>query len=553
MSSANQPKAGVRRPAAQANRGNGRPRRNVTNNNNPNRARRVTRPPRGGTRVSTPWFTAASGTIHSDSPPGSLFQCILHPSNFQDTPYSRFCSDYLLRREDRVEVQLRCTTATTTGARIGFVVVTDPNWQNATPTRQLVLSLIANGNGSEYTVTQTTTQQRNFRVRTTTRMLSNSVATGNTTGISSGTVIFYLLDAPVAITGSGVLQWDLMLRLDMTLFSPCASFGDFSQGDIVPGPHTDAGFQIVLSAGASDDPMTENTWINSHTGDAWLAGGFYFRVPGTRPSQLLNGDPNNDVSVAITGNVQTYAIYTCSVAVYGETNQKHPHPIKYWVSWHEPTNNLLQFVGFDSNHLSSARQMALKQEGGIGSDIQLCLFYDRKPMPKWKEVFKIMLWNAITVALTGVSNSVDTIYTISFNLLETTKYSKPYYNTADDYEIVDPQNGLSDTLARSARLAEVDAGFPPAASCASSRSSVGSRRSSISCQWHETCAPAPLPSATCCLSCQPSSSKSPTSEMTLQDLERELEECYTRLMPPQPACSLGRTTSDLPSGRCTKL
>lgn len=466
------------------------------------------------TTYNTPWFLAASGEIPSTADSGPLYQMQLHPTNFPDTPYARVCSDYLMRVERRVQVQLRCTTATTTGTRLGMVVINDPTWYNQEPTRDVVLSLIGNKMGSEYTVTSTTTQQRNFTVKTTTTRLSNAPAQTNQTGVSTGVIVLYCLDPPVAITGQGHLRWDLMLKLDLELITPCAGFGDFVSGGSQPGPGpspgptpqpTDGTFSIQLQAEDIDEVIEHGVWLNDHQADAPLAGGWYLRLPGQRPSYALQTP-----RIGITGNPYSYAVYTCNVVAYGENNKEEGHPIKYWVLWRDTLSSVNQFVGFMSSDYAYALNMANCVEGAIPSGHQLCIKYSTQhaDVVKWKDVFKVAVSNATRLETASAMNDTKaTLYTITFSLVKKSKWSKLIYPSGSLIE--NPENGLTwQTASRSAPITaaidsvdspdgsiddeedeqqvsdfddEPDAGFHLAARYASSHHSDGSRQRNFSC------------------------------------------------------------------------
>lgn len=527
----------VRQPSNTAAVGRGR--RNVTsnNNNNNNRQRARTRGPRrqgavrqqarwqnprargrtvttpsSSTYYNTPWFLAASGEIPSNAEAGPLYQMQLHPTNFPDTPYARVCSDYLMRVERRVEVQLRCTTATTTGTRLGMVVINDPTWYNQEPTREIVLSLIGNRMGSEYTVTSSTTQQRNFTVKTTTARLSNAPAQSNQTGVSTGVVVLYCLDPPIAITGEGHLRWDLMLRFNLELITPCAGFGNFVTGGSTPSPGptppsptpqpSQGTFSLLLQADDIDLVIEAGVWLNDHQADAPLNGGWYLRLPSTRPSNVLTSP-----RIALVGNPYSYAVYTCNVVAYGQNNRKEGHPIKYWVLWRDTLSSVNQFVGFMSSDYAYALNMANCVEGAIPGGHQLCVRYateDARTVT-WKDLFKVASTDAVRLNTAGrLDDNVGTVYTITFNLVKTSKWSKLIYPTGE--ELQNPQNGLTANVravllddtdgwseaedevhnAESEDVDEVDAGFHLAASYASSHHSDGSRQRSISCHTSAT-------------------------------------------------------------------
>lgn len=392
-------------------------------------------------------------------------------------------------------------------------------------TREIMLSLIANRMGSEYTVTSSTTQQRNFRVPTTTRTLSNSTSnTNNQIGYSSGIVCLYLLDSPVALTGTGALKWDLMIRFDLTLIGPCSGFLDFAtSGGSGPDPGPTPGptptptssFTITMLASHADDIMTDGVWLNNHSGDSWLAGGYYLRFPDTRPSQVV-ADAQDGRDIVITGNPQCFAVYRCSVVAQGMTNDQIEYPIVWWATWHDVASKVIQVVGFKSSDKNYAQSQVRKEEGAIPHGHQLCLCYTTQQAAalRWKDVFKITLWDAFSYATNSLTNDLDTNYQITFTLVYTTKYTTPVYPNTNRV-LANPTEGLGDTEASGFTLRQMiddftdslelddcpepasevaegisqtptndepDAGFLLAANCASSHSSDGSKQRSFSCQ-----------------------------------------------------------------------
>lgn len=508
--------------------GRSNPRRNVTtsnNNNNQSRRRQQRRPqgrrvtrPAPVTNFTTPWFVAASGSITPRSPAGVLMQAQMHPASFPETPYSRACHDFTQRVERRIQLQLRCTTATTTGCRIACVVINDPTWNDQEPTYDLVQSMVANGRGCEFTVTGTQTFQRNFHVETTTRLLSNAMSAGNTTGISCGVVVVYLLSPPIALAGDGAFNWSLQMQVVLDLHGPTAGFMEFAQsGNITPSPAVTS-WSLVLTKDAAAQAIHSNWW-NSHSGSAWLAGGCYIRFPSTQPT-------TEDV-VTITGTPCLFAVYQCNAATRGwMNNDSKVDVVAYIVTWEEPSSSVQQWVGFRPGDLKYAQAQAVGHTGAIPHGKEMCARYQTLNNVKWSDIFALP---ATQGGLTHTWGNEDRVV-ISFTLVYSCKYTKPVYgsdrtvmNMAQWAEAQAALQGVVSALAASEPSTvepvydpdddtccssedeiptvetpafspedEADLGFRLAASCASSRSSDGSRQRRFSFGCEADLGPSPM-------------------------------------------------------------
>lgn len=450
-------------------------------------------------------------------------QAQMHPASFPETPYSRACHDFTQRVERKIQLQLRCTTATTTGCRIACVVINDPTWNDQEPTYELVQSMVANGRGCEFTVTGTQTFQRNFHVETTTRLLSNAMSGGNTTGISCGVVVVFLLSPPVALAGDGTFNWSLQMQVVLDLHGPTAGFMEFAQsGNVVPSPAVTS-WSLTLTKAAADANIPENWW-NSHTASAWLAGGCYIRFPAAQPT--------TEDTITFTGTPCLYAVYQCNAATRGwMNNDSQVGVVGYIVTWEEPSSSVQQWVGFRPGDLKYARAQAVGHTGAIPHGKEMCARYQTLNNTKWIDIFALPTTNG---GLTHTWGNEDRVV-ISFTMVYSCKYTKPVY-TADKTVMnmaqwAEAQAALQGAVARMALDPEpavvdfddcassdddfapqegtgahptspspfpgeledqADLGFRLAASCASSRSSDGSRQRRFSLGCEADLGPSPL-------------------------------------------------------------
>lgn len=458
------------------------------NRRNFNPGRRTTRP-NNNAQLDTGWFHCGSGEIGTATAAVVLQQTVLHPTNFQGTPYFDMTNNYCTRVEEMISFQLRCTTATTTGARLGVILINDPSWNNQTMTRELALSMIANGKGSEVTVTNTTTQTRNFKPGS--KRLSNSSPPegANFYGYASGLLVVVLLDPPVAIGGSGVLKWDMMMRLHLSVAEPVAGFGSFASGTGTDVEPTEVSFSIHLQAAALDTTPAAGTWRNDHTGTTWLAGGWYMRFPSSRPKVLI-GDQGQTDGITVTGTPLTFAVYElATTAGEWENNDGERHVPYYFVTWHEPGSGVVQVVGFRKEHKNYAIDQAKGSTGAIPHGAELCFRYTTQHMEEahWKNLFNFSLNMAVSFQIGNLEDSKDTLYTLNFKLVTKTNSSKPVWSDNRTTILQNPEVGVGDngTTMPTALFEDeddddqVDLGFQEAASCASSRNSDGNRQRSF--------------------------------------------------------------------------
>lgn len=367
-------------------------------------------------------------------------QVMLHPANFSGTPYAALCAHYTQRREVNWRFQIRVTCATTTGARFCFMVVNDPAWDQNVMTKEMATNFVTNRRGLEVTVTSTATVTRQFSVQGATRHLSNAPpAENNALGYSGGMLVGFLLDPPVGITGPAVLNWQLSAQVELDLFNPASGFVDFATGSNQDLPVHHASFQIVVG---NTDTAIPDTWRNSHPASSWLDGGWYLKIPPTRPVQVSTAD------LSLTGTVLTFAIYSCSAAATNWQNdyQQEEQP-RYFVTWHEPAANNLMIVGF--NDLQAARAQAGGHTGLLHHGQECCLHYNWPSdtnQQKWTFYFTFPPANLFR--LSGQNSNSSGI--LAYSLLEQTKSSQPYY----------PETTRGGTEPAASRALQLEEDFP---------------------------------------------------------------------------------------------
>lgn len=362
-------------------------------------------------QMSGLWWLMGQFQVTSSTPTGPLELLVLHPASFPGTPYSAACQHFSHRHENSWQLSIEITTATTTGARVAVFALPDPDWNPNNIPPAMVWGAVLNGMGTMATVTGTGTSRTTFRLRTSTNRLSNATPPGsNYLGYAAAVMVIYLLEAPLALTGTGALMVTIMAKVAMKVVNPIPGFMAFTS-DIQPGPGPGPApgptiaWNIVIKSGHQTQAIP-STWYNSHVASAWLAGGIYLRLPAgeTKPT----GD------LAITGSPQWYTVYTCTVEAQNwHNNDSQLETPKYFVTWAEPDSFVCQIVGFAT--LENALNQAKKITGLIPHGVETCLVYSGT-VASWTNYFTI-------------SNTGD--QTIGFVQVATTEYTAPVYKDAD--------------------------------------------------------------------------------------------------------------------------
>lgn len=216
--------------------------------------------------------------------PTVLFNRILHPSSFPNTPYFNGNADFAFRVEHTVEFDILITSGTLVGSR--FAVVLDRTLSNPRiADRTLLLNLVLNGLGAMVAAAGPTERRASFGVRGPTAELSNSPPPSlDLVGFSQGRVIIGTIDPPT-VGGD-----DLPITVDVTVmmrvgFTPR-----------VPSPQTLSGLVLPFPPGPEPGPGPfpvpdpegdlQVSWSQAqqlppavhHTGDIYLGSGSYWRT-----------------------------------------------------------------------------------------------------------------------------------------------------------------------------------------------------------------------------------------------------------------------------------
>lgn len=352
-----------------------RRRRRKVNNNAPPRRRTRSAGPRSGPRGS-PWWLLGEFKVHSGNSPGKLSTTLLHPSNFPNTPYGTQCAHYTHRRERRWEIEVRVTTAASTGFRAAVLLVGDPRFLPDEVPSELVWSAILNNSGAMATSTGQR-QRARLQIPPSVNWLSNTRPTSgvNMTGMCAGSLVVYLLDPPIGLTGNSEVIITVLARVQLQLSGPMVGFTAWSGGSLRPGdednhPPPIPGGEMVIRAPS----VTDNVPENGHTATAWLAGGIYQKVY-----------PNGHLE---TGQLWSYSVYMVSNtrAVGWENNRIQRADPRFLVTWNEPGSGIIQFVGFVDWRAAKAQADGLT--GAVPAGAELCLRYSSHNIP-WNHVYAL--------------------------------------------------------------------------------------------------------------------------------------------------------------------
>lgn len=172
------------------------------------------------------WFVMYSRQICSLSPgQGVLFQSILHPMLFPNTPYFARCQNFTHRIERFWEFEIMITAAVTTGVRIAAVPVDDPSPQPAM-NPIVAYQQVANRRAALAAVTGTVDVRARIKMVTSTMKLSNATPQrlSSLVGFSSGTIFLVNLDPPVGVNTSTCLTVTLLARVSLQEFGPFTGF-----------------------------------------------------------------------------------------------------------------------------------------------------------------------------------------------------------------------------------------------------------------------------------------------------------------------------------------
>lgn len=321
------------------------------------------KPPSGGSKPKgparsanwSPWFVLGEASIDASTPPGVLFQLVLHPSVIGG-PYRDVCANYTHRRE-RWEVAVHMTTAVTTGARIGCAVLQDPSLTSQAITPDLLRGLCM-GQLGRFCDTSGTSSETKLTTSTSQKLSNASPTAENWVGYSQGVVVLGLVDPPIAVQGTSVIRCTVMGRVDLQPEGPLAGF--MAWEGTTPGPPTPGGAAWQLQVTHRTDHFT----LNSHPGTAWLAGGEYW--------DIFDGGFTGGIHV-LTG-IYYYAVYVSDhLGEDWENNSSQRFDPHYYVTWAEPGAYRCMLVGFTS--LRDAQRQADGETGAVPSGVELCISY----------------------------------------------------------------------------------------------------------------------------------------------------------------------------------
>lgn len=310
--------------------------------------------PRG---LNLPWFLLGQFSVTSDQGPGPMETLLLHPTEFPDTPYATACSHHTHRVEHMWEFKTEVTTASNTGLRAALVLLPDPRLDPNSLTPPIVWSAVLAGQGAMMTSTGQGNKSAKLTAPPTTHMLSNAAPPQGVTswvGFAIGSLVIFLLEPPIGITGTSKVNITVLARPVMTLHYPLSGFMAWTQSAVQPTPQG-AGWSFTI--GPQANPMT----LNSHTASASLAGGCYWQLDNTRPSWC-------------SGDLWVYGVYSCDHQGYDwQDNDSQSHNPNYYVIWRESGSTVTQVIGF--RDFRDARNQVDGYYTAVPHGAELCIVY----------------------------------------------------------------------------------------------------------------------------------------------------------------------------------
>lgn len=370
-------------PGAGGNRKRTNPRPKPKNKAQPRRVRRtkgqsVTGPRRRRSNAG-PWFLMSEFHVNASMAPGPIGKLLLHPTMFPNTPYQSQCSNHTHRREHGWDIDIQVTTAASTGFRAAVVILADPQFVDTPLPNSMIWSAVLSNQGAMMTSTGTGMSRTRLQVPAVTTRLSNaSIPAGASSivGFSAGYLTVHLLDPPIGITGDSSVRVTVLGRVKLTVEGPMSGFLQWTTnhgGAPHPAPGPTSAWTVKPVAPNKTMPT------NDHIGSAWLAGGFYLKMPTSSQS--------NWMEASWSGTVMVFGVYTCShQGVDWQDNRSETFEPNYYVMWQEPGSWVCQVVGFvDYN---DAKNQADGHTGMIGGGKELCLRYHNGRDPQWDQRFE---------------------------------------------------------------------------------------------------------------------------------------------------------------------
>lgn len=373
--------------------------------------------PRLGVRQGfTDWFLLASFQIRHNATPGLLGEYWLHPIALPYTPYAAACANCTHRRENSWTFRTYITTTSVAGARVGLVALPDPSY-NGGMTLEAVWGAIANGRGVMVDSMGNRSKSSAFTIRGSTATLSNANPPqgGNMLGYSAAILLVYCLQAPIGLSSDTELNCTIMARCHMQPINPIPGFLHAQSPTFQPTPGGDGekpDWMLLFPQPSSvsdkygaNDSMNDEGWCLSHTGDAWLAGGYYFLFKGaggivpTGTGAVVSGDQTslqsgpNVYGLPRVGSVYTSPNYWNDWTTNNDNFRK---PI-YFSIFCSPISGSVCLVGF--TNFEHAQAQAAGNTGMVPAGAELCISYHN--WPTWAQFLPDTLRYTTNVDNTG--------------------------------------------------------------------------------------------------------------------------------------------------------
>nr|QIS87953.1 MAG: RNA-dependent RNA polymerase [Somov virus] len=376
------------------------------------------------------WFVIDTFDISTSSRTGPLGEYWLHPLAMPNTPYAAKCQNCTHRVERRWSFRIYVTTAATTGCRVGCLALPDTNYIQGTISSAMVWGAIANNRGTMVDSSGNMAKTSTFGISGSTRALSNSDPPDNHNmmGYANAILIVFLLNPPIAITSTTTLSCTILGKCDVMCLNRLPGYLA-SQAPMFQPTVGDQGgppdWMLVIDQAYYPNSVL-GTWSTSHTGDAWLAGGFYFVFykSGEHAPNEVRGEPR-------IGSVYTT---DAKLPPWETNNNMFAAPIYFAIFRHPSGYDYL--VGF--TNIDWAGAQASGNTGMVPSGAELCIKY--RTQPKWGDMFTGNL-----IPLTGTNMTGPKFAVMKFwQVLETAPpLGRPVYSTMNalphgDYYSLDP-------------------------------------------------------------------------------------------------------------------
>lgn len=325
--------------------------------------------------------------IQDKTPSGLLSEVWLHPTSLLGNPYSAACANSTHRQEFWWQLRVYTTSASFTGARVAVLALPDPSYSGGL-SAGTVWGAVANGRGSMIDTSGNRTRDARFQIQGSTSMLSNArpPANMNMLGYADAVLITWLLQPPIALGQDSKINVTIMARCCLQGKNPVPGYllaqlpHPTQQPDSRPNPGQRPDWILVKDHSVGPLPGDYmGDWAVWHTGDAWLAGGWYFSFKsahGQVPTPSAQ-DPK------IKGEPCWGCVYVSSdVFPEWETNRQHRGVPKYFACYLSPISRYVFLVGF--TNFDWAQAQASGHTGLVPPDVELCITYTGSK-PKWSQ------------------------------------------------------------------------------------------------------------------------------------------------------------------------